>query len=110
MGSYIEPIYLGGRFVAGLSAGNTSSESSIVTIPNIPLGTYYLSAIADHYSFIPESDENNNARVSSDPIVLTSTPVTTTTTTTTSTTTTTILPNQPPSADSLTPVNISIEP
>jgi len=53
---------LGSRLVSALGPGQSSSNSTSVTIPvNVGAGTYYLGAIADYSNLIPESDETNNA-------------------------------------------------
>ena len=44
-----------------LAAGETSNRSPLIfTIPNLPVGDYFLISSADHLNFVVESDETNN--------------------------------------------------
>ncbi len=55
-------IFLGSRYVS-LGAGVSSAASTTVTIPaSVPLGTYYIGAIADYTGVAPETNETNNTR------------------------------------------------
>jgi len=55
----------GTRSVASLTAGQSSSGSTTVTIPsNMAAGTYYLLSCADDLSAVSESNEGNNCRAS----------------------------------------------
>jgi len=57
---------LGERAVPALSAGQTSSGSTAVTIPAATAaGTYYIIAKADAGNAVPETVETNNARLNS---------------------------------------------
>ena len=54
--------FIGSCAVPGLSAGGTASCNPSLTVPSdLPLGTYYLGAIADDLGQVQESNENNNA-------------------------------------------------
>lgn len=46
-----------------LGSGLERSLYFYVQFPSVPPGTYYLAAIADSASVVPESDENNNMKV-----------------------------------------------
>ena len=56
---------LGERGVSALEAGQSNSGSLVVSIPNLPAGTYYIGALADSGNSVPESDELNNALAAS---------------------------------------------
>jgi hypothetical protein len=109
---FIEPYFLGSRVVDELAGGGTNSGNTMLTIPNVSEGTFYIGAVADNTNLVEEGNEMNNGLASNYPIILslttttTTSTTTTTTTTTTSSTTTTTVPNPPPSAVNLTPVNI----
>jgi subtilase family serine protease len=54
--------WLGYRWVPSLAAGATSTGTTSVTIPgNLAPGTWWIGAIADYASQMPEMDETNNA-------------------------------------------------
>ena len=50
----------GSRAVAALAAGASSTATNNVTVPTVPVGTYYIGAIADATSAQPETIETNN--------------------------------------------------
>ncbi len=54
--------YIGGRWVASLASGGTSSGSTVIPLPPSVAGTFYVGAIADADGGVVESDETNNAR------------------------------------------------
>jgi hypothetical protein len=65
-------IFLGSRIVFSLEPGQRSRGRSTVTIPtDVPVGTYYIGAIADYSRGILEIDENNNALAASKTIKIT---------------------------------------
>jgi subtilase family serine protease len=49
------------RYVYGLNKGDAATEDTVVTVPGLSPGTYYLGAIADVYNYVPESNETNNS-------------------------------------------------
>jgi subtilase family serine protease len=51
-----------------ISAGGASSEYDSNYLSNVLSGTYYIIAIADGYSYVPESNESNNITVSSNTV------------------------------------------
>jgi len=56
-------VLLGGRTVASLAPGASSSASTTLTIPAATAaGTYYLIARSDDGAAVPETDETNNTR------------------------------------------------
>jgi len=62
-------LLIGLRAVPALPAGESSTGTASVTIPNgTPLATYYLLACADDVRGVPERDETNNCRASTTPI------------------------------------------
>jgi len=55
-------ILVGDRLLPSLGVGLTDAGVTAVTIPaNTPSGSYFLGAVADHQSALPESNEANNA-------------------------------------------------
>jgi subtilase family serine protease len=53
---------IGYRYVSGLAPGGSSSENTAVFLPtSVVPGTYYIGAIADHWGYVPETNENNNS-------------------------------------------------
>jgi subtilase family serine protease len=53
------------RNVSALAAGASSTATTRLQIPKtMPLGTYYVCAVADGGAVVPERDETNNARCS----------------------------------------------
>jgi subtilase family serine protease len=55
--------YLGERSVPSLAPGATSGGTTQATIPNgLPVGTYYLIAVADASNAVGESNETNNTK------------------------------------------------
>ncbi|HFD92448.1 MAG TPA: hypothetical protein ENJ22_04095 [Gammaproteobacteria bacterium] len=62
-------IFLGSRTIASLSANQSDSSVTAVTIPaSVTQGVYYLGAIVDGAGNITESDETNNALAASSTI------------------------------------------
>ena len=54
--------FLGSRSVSSLAAGTSSQAATQVRIPaDLPLGSYYIGAIADYTHVIAETNELNNA-------------------------------------------------
>jgi hypothetical protein len=54
-------IFLGSRSVSSLAAGAVSQAATQVRIPaDLPLGTYFIGAIADYTNVITETNELNN--------------------------------------------------
>ena len=55
-------IFIGYRYVTGLTPGAPSTATTTITIPaTVPGGTYYIGAIADYNNMVRESDETNNS-------------------------------------------------
>lgn len=50
----------GWNYYGTLAAGTAYTVSNTVTLPALPLGTYYLILQADVYDYVPESNESNN--------------------------------------------------
>ena len=66
-----DTLLTGGRAVAALAPGATSSGTVNVTIPfTTPMGTYYLLACADDRGVVAESDETNNCIASGSMVVV----------------------------------------
>ena len=60
------------RAVSGLSAGGSTSAITTLTVPaTTPLGAYYLCALADSGTAVPELDETNNTRCTASPVAVT---------------------------------------
>lgn len=55
-------VLLGTITVAGLQAGASSSQATLVTVPASAIGSWVLGAIADDEGVVGERDETNNAR------------------------------------------------
>jgi subtilase family serine protease len=54
-------IFIGYRYVSGLTPGASSTADTTITIPTtVPAGTYYIGVIADYNNVVKESDETNN--------------------------------------------------
>jgi subtilase family serine protease len=54
-------IFIGYRYVSGLTPGASSTADTTITIPTTaPAGTYYIGVIADYNNVVKESDETNN--------------------------------------------------
>lgn len=54
---------IGERNVTGLAAGAFDTATTVITIPSVPTGGYYLEAIADSENVIAELNENNNGKL-----------------------------------------------
>ena len=76
----VSPLYLlGNRSVGAITAGNTDSGTTMVTVPNeVPEGSYFLVACADsgpgtggRVSEVAESDETNNCTASAGSVAIT---------------------------------------
>ena len=60
------------RTVASLGAGKTSTASTSLLVPaTVPLGDYYVCAMADRDNTVAESDETNNSACTAGPIHVT---------------------------------------
>ena len=53
--------YIGQRYVSGLTAGTDNTAATVITVPAVNSGTFYIGAITDPSNTIVESDETNNA-------------------------------------------------
>ncbi len=57
-----DDIFLGDVFISSLSAGQSKTVTTSLTIPsNVNAASYYFGAIADRKSMVTESNESNNA-------------------------------------------------
>jgi subtilisin family serine protease len=63
-------VLLGTRTVPGLGAGAASAGTTMVTVPAVPVGSYFVIARADDGNTISEARENNNTRATAAPIVV----------------------------------------
>lgn len=65
-------VAVGVRDVPGVAPGVNTSVVTTITVPSaLPVGTYFVSAVADIGGQVPEIDEGNNGRTAAAPVTIT---------------------------------------